>query len=195
MCSPTAPPAQARAYYANPPACQSPITGVIRSPHHNTLTFRSPLVIKPRMESCAYTKPESLDSRGRQSYRALTAQCGFAVALLPLAIRAQARPSAVGNTGSARPIGLRRYGLVRGYVLTSLRAYTAFFSTVWLALSSRKRLGHYAKSCIEYGYPTSSSSHLSSIDCLRLCIELHRRRHKRHGRRRRSHRPKTSNMD
>ena len=88
MCNPTAPPAQARAYYANPPACQSPITGVIRSPRHNTLTFRSPLVIKPRMESCAYTKPESLDSRGRQSYRALTAQCGFAVALLPLAIRA-----------------------------------------------------------------------------------------------------------
>ena len=62
-----------------------------------------------------------------QSYRALTAQSGFAGALLPTAIRAQARPIAVGNTGSARPIGLRRYGLVRGYVLTALRAYTAFF--------------------------------------------------------------------
>ena len=142
-----------------------------------------------------------------QSYRALTAQSGFAGALLPTAIRAQARPIAVGNTGSARPIGLRRYGLCSPYRLAPIRAlarlcahcvariHRVFFSTVWLALSSRKRLGHYAKSCIGYGYPTSSSSRLSSIDCLRMCIELHRRRHERHGQRRRSHRPKTCNMD
>ena len=124
MCSPTAPPAQARAYYANPPACQSPITGVIRSPHHNTLTFRSPLVIKPRMESCAYTKPESLDSRGRQSYRALTTQCGFDVALLPLAIRALLALSACADTGSCScsPYCRWQYGLCSPYRLAPIRA-------------------------------------------------------------------------